>query len=184
MKEKKSWEELWYEAIPRFTVNDIKQVMLHKIDAAGLLLMPAFTGMIKLGHLLYGHELTDRDAFLKFARHRMPQVNKELAEILYDNVYDGLTKHWTPQRHVVIGVAYDNLEPDDLWQHEGRLQINAAKLASLYVSAVEKLPKYSEKKIHKFSDEYEAYDPWDEQIIRLLQTRYGKNFYSVVTKGE
>lgn len=182
MKEK-SWEEAWYEVVPQYTVRDIKQLMLHKVGGAGLLLMPAFVGMISLGHLLYGHEITDRAAFLKFVRHRMPEVNKPLAEILYDNLYDGLTKHWTPQRHVVILAAYSELDADSLWRHvEGRVHINAVKLASVYMTAVENLPKYSEKRIHKFSEEYKAYDPWDAQVVSLLQTRYGKHFYSTVDK--
>lgn len=174
--EKKSWEQNVYESTAQFTVNDIRKLIEAEIDAAGLLFMPVFAGMIALGHLLYGHEITNREAFLKFARYRMA-LDAPMVEILYDNVYGGLIKQWSAESHIILVAcisSFDSPANETLrlpsFGRENTITINALNLAGLYISAVGKLPKYSEKKIHQFPEQDEAFDPYREQIARYLST--------------
>lgn len=169
---KETYEERLYELTQEYTISDITRALDSELSAAGLLLMPAFGGMIALGHVLYGFEIDDRVAFLKFARHRM-RIDKGLAEILYDNVYAGLKISWCSIIHILLVVRHDAMFGSDCICsqdpfQENVLVINALKVAEAYISAVNGLPEYSRTKRRKKPDKVEAHNPQREQVARFL----------------
>ena len=152
--EKTTYEERLYSLTKQFTTQDIQRLLDAEIDAAGLLAMPALAGMVCLGHVLYGFQLTNRNAFLKFARYRM-KINMGLAEILYDNVYHGLREMWASRSYIILC----NSETDPLWspRETAGIEVNALKLARLYVKVVVNLPEYSKTAHHKSDRPFDAY---------------------------
>lgn len=150
-KKKKIYEERLWEVIKKFTVNDIERIIREEIKAAGLLAMPVFAGMISFGHFLYGFEQDDRDVFLKFSRYRM-KIDRKLGEILYDNVYAGLITEWCAKSRVTLYAGYANIDSEWLWEPRKNgstgININAVRLALLYLSAVEQL-QYSKTSRHR-----------------------------------
>lgn len=152
---KETYEERLYGMTKQFTTQDIQRLLDAKIDAAGLLAMPVFAGMIVLGHVLYGFQLSDRDAFLKFARYRM-KIGARLAEILYDNVYHGLTEMWASRAYIILC----NSDTAPLWSPRSGpkgIEINALKLARLYIEIAENLPEYSKTAGHKSNRSFDIY---------------------------
>lgn len=153
MEIKKTYEEQVYELTQGFTTSDIERVIDAKIEAAGLIIAPALVGMIALGHSLYGYDLEDRAAFLKFARYRM-KLDRGLSEILYDNVYTGLIQMWCSEVRVVLHSRFRDGMDGPVWYRDRRedpqlLHISALEIANLYLKVVQELPGYAETSQHK-----------------------------------
>lgn len=173
--EKETYEERLYDLTKRYTVNDITRLMESEIQAAGLLVMPAFAGMIALGHFMYGFELSDRAGFLKFARYRM-KIDKGLAEILYDNAYSGLVREWVSKSRIILCAWYNDPEEIRAISHpreDGKkgLEIDAITLARVYIEAVSKLPTYGKTKRYKFAINNEELKSLRDQIDGFLRSK-------------
>jgi hypothetical protein len=169
---KKTVEEKIYEYAQRYTVSDIRRIVNAELNVAGLLLVPAFAGMITLGHSLYGFDITHRAAFLRFAYKRMG-MEQNLAEILYDNVYTGLTRQWMSES----GVILDGVEQGVLYERrdEKSICLYALELALRYVDAVDRLPEYR--------DTPEFALPDDETEIQALRQQV-RDFISAGWEAE
>lgn len=175
--EKKTYEERVYELTRLYTVNDAQCLIDRKIDAAGLILMPVFAGMIALGHSLYGFDLDDRAAFLKFAQYRM-KMQKALAKILFDNVRAGLIEMWCSESRVYL-VAWDR-KPDCerlCWQDtksDTDIIVNATQVGRMYISAVQQLPDYSDTQQYQQSEDDKGLARLREQVTRFRSTLQGE----------
>ena len=171
--DKETYEERVYEMTKQFTTNDIQVLIDEHIDAAGLILMPAFAGMIALGRALYGFDVATREVFLKFAQYRM-KLRKSLAAILFDNVRSGLLYQWCAEVRVVL-VAWDGrpFKPRLYWPTNGSetsLTINAAEVGRLYISAVQQLPEYCDTQKHQQVGEEQQTEALRNQIASFRAT--------------
>jgi len=167
---KKSVEEKTYEYAQRYTISDIKRIVDADLNVAGLLLMPAFAGMITLGHSLYGFDITRREAFLRFAYKRMG-IEADLAEILYDNTYKGLIRQWMSE----TSVRLDGTDRGILWERSGEKNIcvYALELALRYVDAVEQLPEYQDTPKHPLPDDKAEIESLRKQVRDFISDDQG-----------
>lgn len=170
---KKTYEEQVYELVRGFTTSDIERIIEAKVEAAGLIIMPAFAGMIGLGHSLYGYDLDNRTAFLKFARYRM-KLDRGFAEILYDNVYTGLAQAWCSEVRIILWSRFDDRQDGTLWlrkrwEDPKQINISALAISTLYLEVVGKLPEYNKTPKHKFNDR-EATQVLRDQVEAFCST--------------
>lgn len=153
---KKTYEERVYDLVQGFTTSDITRIIDAKVEAAGLIIMPALAGMIAFGHSLYGYDLENRAAFLKFTRYRM-KLDRGLSEILYDNVYTGLTQMWCSEVRIVLHSRFRDGMDGPIWYRDRRedpqrIHISALEIAKLYLEIAQKLPEYNKTPQHKDHD--------------------------------
>ena len=163
-KKNRTYEESLYKLIKEYTASDIERIIDAKVQAAGLIIIPAFVGMIGLGQCLYGFDLDKRAAFLKFARYRM-KLDRSLAEILYDNVYGGLIHQWCSESRIILHSRFDPLYVGSFWyrcrsEDPQQVHISAKAIALAYTEAVDKLPEYSK------TPQYPSVNPEAVRIIR------------------
>lgn len=164
-KQKKTIEQKIYEYTQKYTTSDIKRIVKAELNVAGLLLMPAFAGMISLGHSLYGSEISYREAFLRFAYERM-DIATDLAEVLYDVVYKGLIHQWMSE----TGVILDAVERGVLWgrRDEKNIVVYALELALRYVDAVDRLPEYEDTPKHQLPDDTTEIEVLRKQVSDFI----------------
>jgi hypothetical protein len=167
-EKKKSAEQKIYEYCQRYTTSDIRRIVDAELNVAGLLLMPAFAGMITLGHSLYGYDISSKTAFLAFAYERM-QIEHDLAEILYDVVYKGLIRQWMSE----TGVILDAVERGILWERrdEKKIVVYALEFALRYVGAVDLLPEYEDTPKHSLPDDKTEIEALRKQVRDFISAR-------------
>jgi len=145
-----TYEDRLYELAKEYTAGDIRRILDHEIDAAGLLLLPVFSGMIVLGRLLYGFDVTDKEAFCAFASREM-EIEAIISEVLFDNIYCGLIKQWMSGAHITLVAAYNRTDDAVVWVKEGAkrkgLVFNAVELADRYLAYIEQSPHVLEAEL-------------------------------------
>lgn len=168
-----SYEERLYNLTRTYTVQDIEGLLEKKVDAAGLFLIPVFAGMITCGLVLYGFSLTDRAAFLKFATENM-KLDSKLAEVLYDNVREGLIKQWCSHTGIrlfacnpVMGTAIKEVAFKVI--NMDILGISAPAIAKLYIETVKTLPEYFETEQHGYEGDHNVLRDKVREVLEGLE---------------
>lgn len=157
-------KEFFEKSVIKYSKGNIDELLMEKINCAGILLKEILSGIDNLGGICYGFETGSKVRSIKFMQEKM-LIPNSLAEFLYAIVRCGVIHQGMPKIGLRYFVEHDRVEKGKVFykDHNGYIYINVTEFAYRYLYAIET--------INANLDRHIVYAPPIETINKVLFDR-------------